>query len=390
MRDGYRVFDADRHVIEPFDLWGRYLDPAFRAHAPVMAPDPGDGPAGETLADRVARLGPVGAVPLMPRPLWDGRPIWRPMPEATRRALAKGSWDRLGTLVDASSAAGQLAVMDRQGIDRAALVPTYASYLVSIDEMPPPVAHAFGRAYNRWLADLCSDGGGRLIPVGLIARHDPEAMVAELDRLLARGGRAVVMRPEPVGGRTLSHPDHDPFWARCAEAGVAVVLHGGTHVRLPTAGFDRFETRFGLHACSHPLEQMMALVSLVEGGVFARFPALRFAILEAGCTWLPHWLWRLDEVVWPHAEDIVRARVPEPPSNSIRRQCVIAFEPGEALLAETVEVLGADRLLFGSDFPHLDHAVDVVDDALALTASLGGDAMHAMLYDNAARLFGAG
>lgn len=386
MRDGFRVFDADRHVMEPFDLWARYLDPRFRDEAPTLvAVD-----RGESVAARVARLGADGAVPPMPVPMWRGAPIWRPMPEATRAALGRASWQRLGAAMDASHGAGQLAVMDQQGIDAAALVPTHASYLVGNDEMPAAVADAFARAYNRWLRDLCSAAPDRLIGIGLVARHDPAAMVAELGWVLDAGWRAVAMRPEPVGRRGLGHADYAPFWAACAEAGVAVVLHGGTHARLPSAGWDRFETRFALHACSHPLEQMMALVSLLEGGVFERHPTLRFALLEAGCTWVPHWLWRLDAVCWPHAEPAVRAAVPMAPSCYVMRQCVFGFEPGEALLGATVGALGAGRLVFGSDWPHLDHEVDLVGEVMASRDAMGEDDLRAMLWENAAGFFGVG
>lgn len=384
MREGLPIFDADRHVMEPFDLWARYLDPAFRNEAPVLVMVDAE----ESVAARVARLGVDGSVPPMPVPMWRGEPIWRAMPEATRVSVARGSWQRLGAIVDASHGAGQVAVMDRQGIDAAALMPTHGSYLVSNDAMSARVAHAFGRAYNRWLFDVCSVAPDRLVGVGLIARHDPRAMLAELRWVLDVGWRSVVVRPNPVAGRVIGHPDYAPFWAACAEAGVGVVLHEGTHARVKAAGADRFETRFALHACSHPMEQMMALVSLLEGGVFARHPSLRFAVLEAGCTWLPHWLWRLDAVCWPHAEPAVRAAVPSAPSEFVRRQCLIGFEAGEALLCETVAHLGAERLVFGTDSPHLDHDLDPVGEAVALRAKLPEASVRRMVWENAAGFFG--
>jgi len=76
---------------------------------------------------------------------------------------------------------------------------------------------------------------------------------------------------------------------------MAVGIHEGTHSRLPTTGAERFNSRFALHACSHPMEQMMALLALIEGGVLERHRRLRVAFLESGCGWLPYWLWKLDE-----------------------------------------------------------------------------------------------
>lgn len=386
MRPDAIVFDADRHVIEPFDMWPRYLDPAFRDEAPTLVPDAGDVP-GETIAARMQRLGPAGMTPLMPIPCWRGRPIWRPMPEAMRLAASRGSWTRLGAMHEASVGAGQLASMDRQGVAAAALMPTYATFLIGTDDMPPPVAHAFAAAYNRWLADLCAADPQRLLPVGLIARHDPSRMVVDLEAVLARGWRAVVMRPEPVGGRTLGHPDLAPFWARCAEAGLPVMLHGGTHARVPAAGTDRFDSQFARHACAHGLEAMMALVALIDGGVLARHPTLRVGLLEAGCSWLPHWLWRLD-ASWSVATDDLRRRVPDPPSSLIRRACVLGFEPGEPLLAEAVDALGSAPFVFGTDFPHFDHDTGLVQQAAALEARVGSAAFARLMGGNAAAWFG--
>jgi len=76
---------------------------------------------------------------------------------------------------------------------------------------------------------------------------------------------------------------------------LAVGIHEGTHSRLPTTGGERFNSQFALHACSHPMEQMMALSAPIEGGVLERHRRLRVAFLESGCGWLPCWLWKLDE-----------------------------------------------------------------------------------------------
>jgi predicted TIM-barrel fold metal-dependent hydrolase len=198
----------------------------------------------------------------------------------------------------------------------------------------------------------------------------------------------VALRPNPIKGRILSDPAYEAFWTACERAGVAVAVHEGTHTMLPTTGADRFETRFALHACSHPMEQMMALLALIEGGVLERHPGLRVAFLEAGCGWLPYWLWRLDEVEYKNLAGEVAGRVRMPPSSYFRQQCFVGFEPSEPYLAEIVRHVGAGRLLFGTDFPHLDHSGDPVAEALAAGSRLSSGAAEMFLWENAAEFYG--
>lgn len=115
-------------------------------------------------------------------------------------------------------------------------------------------------------------------------------MVKELHRMANLGWKAVFLRPNPVKGRILSDPAYEPFWTACEDLDMAVGIHEGNHSRLSTTGAERFNSRFALHACSHPMEQMMALLALIEGGVLERHRRLRVAFLESGCGWLPYWL----------------------------------------------------------------------------------------------------
>ncbi|MDB9511484.1 amidohydrolase family protein [Kamptonema animale CS-326] len=157
--------------------------------------------------------------------------------------------------------------------------------------------------------------------------------------------------------------------------------------RSPTAGADRFQTRFALHACSHPMEQMMALLSLIEGGVLERHPLLKVGLLESGCGWLPYWLWRLDreyeDLLWEVAD-----RVKMKPSEYFRRQCFIAIEPSEPYLAQLIDAIGSDNLIFGSDYPHMDHKPNVVKEMVALEEELSQEIVHKIVWDNPARFYG--
>lgn len=267
------------------------------------------------------------------------------------------------------------------GIDLAFLYPTYGLWLWAINTMQPEVAGAFTRAYNNWLKDFCSYDPDRLKGVGAINLHAPESMVDELHRIVDFGWKAVFLRPNPVKGRLLSDCAYEPFWTECEEMGIAVGIHEGTHSRLATTGAKRFNTRFALHACSHPMEQMMALLALIEGGVLERHPRLKVGFLESGCGWLPYWLWRLDEeyenLYWE-----VKDNVKMKPSEYFRRQCFIAIAPTEPYLPQIIEYIGADNLIFGSDYPHMDHQPNSVKTVLGLEAQLSQEIVQKIVWDN--------
>lgn len=384
MRDGLRILDADRHVIEPVELWRAYLPPAFREGAPypeLLVPK-------ESFEQRVARLGARGLLPMAPTMMLDGEPVMRGLSE---EALLEAAWhvyQRPGLLEAGASPEGQLHTMDAAGVDVAFLYPPLGLWLLAVETLAPPRASAFMRAYNDWLRDFCRTDPERLRGVGAIARHEPARMVAEAERVAGFGWRAVTLWPNPLGGRTLGDAAYEPFWSACERLDLAVGIHAGSHGRLPTAGAERFQSRFGQHVCSHPLEQMMALLSLVESGVLERHPGLRVAFLEAGAGWLPYWLWRMDELAWRYASADVAEHVRLRPSEYFRRQCFITVEPDEPGLEEVVRGVGADCLLFGSDFPHVDHDEAIVGRAVGLRARLSDEVARKLLYDNPARFYG--
>jgi predicted TIM-barrel fold metal-dependent hydrolase len=135
------------------------------------------------------------------------------------------------------------------------------------------------------------------------------------------------------------------------------------------------------------MEQMMALLALIEGGVLERHPQLRVAFLEAGSAWLPYWLWRLDECEYKQIGGEVFEHVRMKPSEYFRRQCCVAIEPGEPNLQETIRWAGEDNIFFGTDFPHFDHNQEIVNEALKLDAVLPSGALAKLLWDNAARFY---
>jgi len=385
MRDGFRIMDVDRHVMEPLELWSEYLPATMKDMAPRLAPAV---IPGESLAARLQRLGEHALLPTPPVLHVKDKRIPHRFSEVASIEMEIVAQQRRADVLAAATPGGQLAEMDATGVDVAVLLPTIAPLLVYDDTASAECSRAYARAYNRWLAERCASASARLVGAALLSRHDPEAMAGDLEQALRDGLRVVVLQPNPVQGHTLSAPAYSRFWAACEHHAVTVLLHEYTHTRAPTTGADRFETRFGQHACAHPMEAMMALLSLIEGGVLEAHPTLRIGLLEAGCGWLPYWLWRLDHVEYAQLRGEVRQRVRRPPSEYFQRQCWIALEPGEAMLDRVVTELGAPRMVFGTDFPHPDHGQGIVDEMLAQRRALGDAALRAILWDSPCELIG--
>lgn len=344
-------------------MWEKYLEPEFKHRAPYRDRD-GIKVEGEIIWNKISE---------------------QVQAEGARQVIRKNAI-AVAKNFDAES---QVQVMQKRGVDVAFLYPTVGLWMMAIDNMDAKLAGALTRAYNNWLQDFCSYNPEMLRGIGAINLHAPEEMVPELQRVAAFGWKAVFLRPNPVKGRILSDEAYEPFWSECERLGIAVCIHEGSHCRLPSAGADRFSTRFALHACSHPIEQMMALLALIEGGVLERHPGLKVGIFEAGCGWLPFWLWRLDEEYENLAWE-VQQNVKMKPSDYFRRQCFMCVDPREPYLRDCLAYIGTDNFLFGSDYPHLDSDADAVARAVALAENLPRQTVQKILWDNPINFFGQG
>ena len=372
MHGGYQIFDADAHVMEPEGMWAAYLPAPYRERAPVA---PGGGiwvrleehwlPAlwDDEVGDRVR---PMVMEATRPRP--DG-----PYGEAVARRYDSVS---------------QLQAMDREAIDLAVVYPTQGLYVTAIEGMDPQLAAAICRAYNQWVAEFCAKSAGRITAAAMVSLHDVPSAVAEARYAVETLHlRAVLVRPNRYAGRNLHDRVYEPLWAAVEDLGVPLSVHEGTGARLPVTGADRFRGSIMLqHITSHPLEMMCALAGLICGGVLERHPKLRVVFLEAGASWLPYWLWRLDE----HVAWLGRAESPElrlQPSEYFRRQCFATVECDETPLNHTIAAIGDDCLLFASDYPHPDAKYPHAVETFLQLPGIAEDSRRKILWDNPRRLY---
>lgn len=343
-----RIIDCDRHVIEPLEMWHDYADKKIISQYPItFHPD-----TLEKQADRLERTGIDK--PLPPIVYLGDFPILSNWDEQQQIASALIDKKSSGERRRASYPNTQIESMDESGVAVANIFPTFCMYIVNHKDISAEGSLGYAQAYNRWLEDYCAYNSDRLKAVGIVSRHDTSSLVAQVEDIAKRGWKTITLRPEPIQGKTLGHPEYEAFWDACEANDIGIAFHGGTHLQGTTVGMDRFTTRFSLHACSHPMEAQMAFVTLLESGVLERHPKLRFLFLEAGCSWVPQWLWRLDNICYDEFPYLTQDAIKMLPSEYFKRQCWVSVEIGEPM-KDVLQMIGHERLVYASDYPHPDH-----------------------------------
>jgi uncharacterized protein len=284
-----------------------------------------------------------------------------------------------------SDPAARLADMDTEGIDRAVLFPSVGLYFWALDD--PAAAVTISIAYNDWLASYCAADPTRLFGAAMLPVQDPLAAAAELRRAHDElGFPAAFVRPNPSCGRSLSDPAYEPIWTAAEEVGMTIAIHEGSSVIVPTLGADRPFNPLILHAVSHAFEEMLACAQLIAFGVLERHPDLRVVFLESGGGWVPFWLERLDEQAESFGAFCTQMRLA--PSEYFARQCWISYEIDEKTLPALAPLIGADRIVWGSDYPHHDATFPGAVTTLRRTlAPLDDDTARKILGTNAAELY---
>lgn len=382
---GITPFDADNHYYEALDAFSRHLDPAHATR--VFQWSTIDGRSYPVIAGKVFRgvknatFDPV-AFPGVLADYFRGNPNNDdPLELLSRHEPIRPAYrDR-----DA-----RLETMDAQGIDRCWLFPTLAMiYEEPLRHDPEGVTLMF-TAFNRWLEE---DWGfayrDRIYAAPYITLVDVDWAVSELEWALDRGARSVVMRPAAPtttsGRRSPADPVFDPFWARVNEAGITVVVHAGDS-GYTSHGYaaEGFTTDFGnvpqpikMLQLERPIEDFLS--SLICENLFHRFPNLRVASVENGSKFIPGLFERLR---------ILAAKMagwfPEDPVETFRRH--IWINPfWEDHVDDVIDAVGVDRVIFGSDWPHIEALPEPLQ-YLDEVAHLPLDDQRLILVDNTAGL----
>jgi len=391
----YQAIDADNHYYEPLDAFTRHLDEAYRRRGVQMLREQNGKRVVSLIGNRVNRF--------IANPTFD--PIIEPgcldllfrgeIPEGVDPASLM-KVDRLEHHPEYQDRDARVAVMDKQNIETVFMLPTFGCGVEEALKHDIDATMASVHAFNLWLDE---DWGfdrpdGRIISAPIISLADPEKAVEEVEFVLARGARLVLVRPAPVPGitkpRSLGDPLHDPVWARLAEAGVPVGFH------LSDSGYLQFAAAWGgkstfdpFGSKPDPLDQMIVddraihdtMASMIGHGVFTRHPALRAVSIENGSYFVHRLIKRLKKAANNHP-----ALFPVDPVEQLRTNVWIApyYEDD---LDELATVIGVDKILFGSDWPHGEGLRDPLSFTEEMT-SFDETEIRKVMRDNALELLG--
>ena len=357
MKDGLRFVDCDMHIMEPPDLFAKWLDPKFRDR--VISPVRPDGSLGRGnwVLDGMAMTGDADTQqyrkPLRRREkkLAEGNP-------AARQALSNsrsGDTSRLDFAIERNyDPEAQVMAMEMEGVDIAVLFPTSGLSLLARDNMDPHLSLAVCQAYNNWIHEFCSYSPDQLKFAAMLPVHDVHLACQELSRCVREfGAVGSFIRPNLLNGRYWHSNYWDPLYTTHEELGVAWGFHEGTGAWYSHMLELYGENRFYRHVASHWIEMQQALIAQLIGGVYEFHPDLRVGFLEAQNSWVPGLLSRIE---WDYVNyrDTHAPYLTLTPKEYFRRNCWAAVEGSEPEIEATAGLIGADRMCVSTDYPHFD------------------------------------
>lgn len=279
----------------------------------------------------------------------------------------------------------RLEDMDLEGIDVTIMFPGGAGEeWAGLDR---GFAIALCRTLNDARAEFTRFAPKRLKSVAKLPMIDPEAAAAELRRAVKELGMVGMVTTQHVREKNLDHPSFDVVWKTAEELGVAVCVHGGGQAidQVPI-GVDRWKTRLEVHAFTHPVGQMMAVMAFTVGGILHRFPKLRVAFLEANVGWLPFWLDRLDEH-WELTPEQAPLIDRKPSEYFLSGRCFIGCDPDERTIPNVVDLCGEGVVVYASDYCHWDCRFPDTVKIVAERNDLSASAKKKILTDNPRALY---
>ena len=381
-----RIFDADNHLYETVDAFTKFLPDRYKSAVQYVTVN------GRT---KIAIRGKISDY--IPNPTFDvvARPGAQEEYYRVGNPLGKSRRELFGPPIKSPPAfrepVSRLALMDEQGLERTLMFPTLASVLEERMKEDPELMHVAIHAFNEWLYETWQfNYADRIFSTPVITLPIVDRAIEELEWVLERGAKVVLIRPAVVPGfrgpRSFALPEFDPFWERVQEANILVALHSSD------SGYDRFANEwtggtsemlpfqpnaFRMLASWRPIED--AVASLICHGALTRFPKLKIAVIENGGSWVAPLMSSLKDLYKKMPQDF-----PEDPTVAMKRQIHISpfWEENYQALAD---LLGEDRVLFGSDYPHpegLGEPVKFVDEQTHLSEEL----LRKVMGGNLARL----
>ena len=375
-----QLVDADAHVNPPATFWDDYLPKRFAGRGPKIEEGQPD-----EVHDWVVFEGTRKPLNIMSSTVKLGRDF---RPNGRRSDVQDGSWQPAARLED----------MVRDGVSRAMLFgggPLGTAdndlYVASFD------------AYNRWLADFCSYDRKRLIGVAYLPMQDIDQSIAMLKDAAARGLRAVnipafpqskdtsggggfaaqvlALTGDPEGPLQYDSPEFDRFWKACVDHDMAVTIHLGARTARP--GMHRFLPNLVMSKVSmaEPISIM------IFGGVFDRFPELRYGSIESGVGWMS-WMAEYMDSIYNNQRHWLQLDLKHHPSFYMDQNVWGSFIR-DPVGIKNRHLPGGRNIMWSTDYPHSETTWP--DSQANLTRHFEGlseEEWRPIVHDNAIRFYG--
>ena len=353
---GFPVFDADNHLYEPEEALTQYLPSNLKQ---LIRFAEINGRKRLLVRGQLTEFIPNPTFEVIARPgaymdFYSGNnPEGKTLRELTGKAIRCPESFR--------EPAARIQLLDEQGVASCLMFPTLASLIEERLISDPDLTIVAIRAFNEWLYDQWRfDYEGRIFTTPIVNPCVLDEGIRELELSLERGAKVVLLRPAPVSGlrgtRSPFLPEFDPFWARVQEAGVVVALHvsdSGYQKYVNTwEGSDGEFLAFNIPTFAAAIDGGRSihdtLASAICHGMLSRFPGVRLLSVENGGGWVPVLLKQL-EATYKKAPNEFQ----EHPVEVFKRN--VWVNPfWEDSLASLIELIGAERVCFGSDYPHAE------------------------------------
>jgi uncharacterized protein len=394
MDRSHRFIDSDAHVLEPADMFERYLEPDFRSPMPVAWSDY----RGEPLAFgfKLEIPSPTGERHVMPF----GRDPLNAERNARNGGISFDAGARVA-LPGHDEAYTDFArkgfapetyplAMDRTGIDYMVVYPTVGLLSTAVPDLAPETAAAYRRAYNNWLHDFCASAGGRVFGAASVDLRDAMEAAREARRCVKDFGfKAVHINPVPVGRHRLYDTFYEPLWSMLEELNVPLAIHTGTGTAADDMLYHYLPgLRTAQTTVAFTIGNMLACTALIMGGVLERHPRLRVVHLESGAGWVPFWLDRLAASVQGGFRGLEIPGLKMSPIDYFRRQCYISADPDDPGIKQVIDALGDENIVTATDFAHPEgrRYARAVQELLELRG-VSADSKRKIMWDNALRLY---
>ena len=375
------VIDTDTHITEPHDLWTSNAPATYRDRVPTVRTI--DGVQMWTVDGTVLGRASASSV------------VWRD--GSRHRGTEFISWNFDDAHLAAHDVPTRLALMDELGIGAHIIYPNAAGFggqrFADLDDLV--LKNMCASLYNDAMIEIQRNGQDRLFPMALMPWWSIEASVAEAERIASMGMRGVNMTSDPQqgGAPDLSSPEWDPFWEVCAAHALPINFHIGASQSTfswfgdspwPSLSDDR---KLGLGSSMMYLSNARVLSNLIFSGLLERHPDIRFVSVESGIGWIPFLLEAIEHQFGETSPGALN-ELSLTPLEYFQRNIYATYWFEKRDIAHTIEVLGADNILFETDFPHPTCLFpDSMDLAAPGLATLSEEVQRKVLQDNAAALY---